>query len=103
LLITQGIGAVLLLGPGLFVASMLYGMHVRRTGTILPGIAIHITGDLAFLHRRVSDTVSLEPGRVDTLRRVLVFDDWGVTYDCICADVRSFGSHCCKPKGVDDC
>lgn len=45
--ITQGIEAVLLLGPGLFVASMLYGTLARRTGSLLPGIAIHVTGDLA--------------------------------------------------------
>ena len=45
--ITQGIGAVLLMGPGLFIASMLYGTLARRTGTILPGIAIHVLGDLA--------------------------------------------------------
>lgn len=48
--ITQGIGAVVLLGPGLFAASMLYGMLARRTGTILPGIAIHIVGDLAYTY-----------------------------------------------------
>ncbi len=48
--ITQGIGAVLFLGPGLFVASMLYGTLARRTGTILPGIAIHIAGDLAHVY-----------------------------------------------------
>lgn len=45
--ITQGLGAVLLLGPGMFVASMLYGTLARRTGTILPGMAIHVAGDLA--------------------------------------------------------
>jgi membrane protease YdiL (CAAX protease family) len=48
--ITQGIGAVLLLGPGLFAASMLYGMLAQRTGTILPGIAIHTIGDLAHVY-----------------------------------------------------
>ena len=48
--ITQGIGAVLLLGPGLFVAAMLYGILARRAGTILPGIAIHILGDLAHVY-----------------------------------------------------
>lgn len=48
--ITQGLGAVLLLGPGLFVASMLYGILARRTGTILPGIGIHILGDLAHVY-----------------------------------------------------
>jgi membrane protease YdiL (CAAX protease family) len=45
--VTHGIGAVLLLGPGMFVASMLYGTLARRTGTILPGIVIHALGDLA--------------------------------------------------------
>lgn len=45
--ITQGIGALLLLGPGLFIASMLFCMLARRTGTILPGMAIHVLGDLA--------------------------------------------------------
>ncbi len=48
--LTQGLGAVLLLGPGLFAASMLYGMLARRTGTILPGIAIHVMGDLAHVY-----------------------------------------------------
>lgn len=48
--ITQGLGAVLMLGPGLFVASLLYGMLARRTGTILPGIVIHIAGDLAYTY-----------------------------------------------------
>ena len=45
--ITQGIGAVLAIGPGMFIASMLYGTLARRMGTILPGIVIHVLGDLA--------------------------------------------------------
>jgi membrane protease YdiL (CAAX protease family) len=45
--ITQGMGAILVAGPGLFIASMLYGTLARRTGTILPGIVIHALGDLA--------------------------------------------------------
>lgn len=45
--ITQGVPALLVLGPGLFAASVLYGLLARRTGTILPGIAIHVVGDLA--------------------------------------------------------
>lgn len=45
--ITQGLGALLLLGPGLFVAALLYGLLARRTGTILPGMLIHVAGDLA--------------------------------------------------------
>jgi len=45
--LTQGAGAVLVMGPGLFIASMLYGILARRMGTILPGIVIHVLGDLA--------------------------------------------------------
>lgn len=45
--ITQGLGVVLAMGPGLFIASMLYGTLARRTGTILPGMLIHVLGDLA--------------------------------------------------------
>jgi membrane protease YdiL (CAAX protease family) len=45
--ITQGAGALLVMGPGLFIASMLYGTLAQRTGTILPGIALHVLGDLA--------------------------------------------------------
>ncbi len=48
--ITQGIGAVVLMGPGLFVASLLYGTLARRTGTILPGMVIHVLGDLAYVY-----------------------------------------------------
>ncbi len=48
--ITQGIGAVLLLGPGLFIASLLFGTLARRTGTILPGMALHVLGDLAYVY-----------------------------------------------------
>jgi membrane protease YdiL (CAAX protease family) len=45
--ITQGVGAVIALGPGLFVTSVLYGLLARRTGSILPGMLIHSAGDLA--------------------------------------------------------
>jgi len=45
--VTQGIGAILVMGPGMFIASMLYGSLARRTGTILPGILVHVLGDLA--------------------------------------------------------
>lgn len=48
--ITHGIRAVVLLGPGFFVASILYGVLARRTGTILPGMVIHILGDLAHVY-----------------------------------------------------
>ncbi|HEX6307742.1 MAG TPA: CPBP family intramembrane glutamic endopeptidase [Longimicrobiales bacterium] len=46
--ITQGLGAVLLLGPGLFAAAMLYGLLARKAGTILPGMLIHVLGDLSY-------------------------------------------------------
>lgn len=46
--ITHGLPTLLLLGPGFFAASMLYGHLARRTGTILPGIAIHVIGDLSY-------------------------------------------------------
>jgi membrane protease YdiL (CAAX protease family) len=45
--LTHGIAAVVMLGPGMFVASMLYGTLARRTGTILPGMVLHVLGDLA--------------------------------------------------------
>lgn len=45
--LVQGVEAVLVLGPGLFAASMLYGHLARQTGTILPGMFIHVLGDLA--------------------------------------------------------
>lgn len=45
--ITHGIGTLLVMAPGLFIASMLYGTLARRTGTILPGMIIHILGDLS--------------------------------------------------------
>jgi membrane protease YdiL (CAAX protease family) len=48
--VTQGVGAVLLLGPGLFIASVLFGVLARRTGTILPGIVLHVLGDLASVY-----------------------------------------------------
>jgi membrane protease YdiL (CAAX protease family) len=48
--ITHGIGTVIILGPGFFAAAMLYGLLARRTGTILPGIVIHMLGDLAHVY-----------------------------------------------------
>lgn len=44
--LTQGIGAVVMLGPGLFIAAMLYGALARGLGTIAPGIVLHVLGDL---------------------------------------------------------
>jgi membrane protease YdiL (CAAX protease family) len=46
--LTQGLTALVVLAPGLFAASMLYGALAQRTGTILPGMLIHVAGDLAY-------------------------------------------------------
>lgn len=48
--ITHGLGTVIVLGPGMFAASMLYGYLALRTGTILPGICIHVLGDLSYTY-----------------------------------------------------
>jgi membrane protease YdiL (CAAX protease family) len=46
--ITHGVTAVLLLGPGFFVASLLYGILAQRTGSIIPGMVIHVAADLSY-------------------------------------------------------
>lgn len=48
--ITHGLDAVLLLGPGIFAASMLYGHLALRTGTIVPGMCVHVIGDLTYTY-----------------------------------------------------
>lgn len=45
---THGLVALVLMAPGYFAVSYLYGLLAWRTGSILPGIALHVTGD--FLH-----------------------------------------------------
>jgi membrane protease YdiL (CAAX protease family) len=47
---THGLGTVIVLGPGIFAASMLYGHLARRTGTIVPGIFIHVVGDMTYTY-----------------------------------------------------
>jgi membrane protease YdiL (CAAX protease family) len=46
----HGWQALLLLGPGLLIASALYGMLAYHTGSILPGMAAHAAGDMAFTY-----------------------------------------------------
>ena len=46
--LTHGLGAVLVLGPGFFVVSLLYGSLAQRTGSILPGMIIHVAADLSY-------------------------------------------------------
>lgn len=48
--LTHGLGTVIVLGPGIFVASMLYGHLALRTGTILPGMCLHVMGDLTYTY-----------------------------------------------------
>ena len=39
---------LVLLGPGIFIASILYGLLAYHTGSIVPGMAVHFLGDLSF-------------------------------------------------------
>ena len=43
----HGLESLLLVGPGIFVASVLYGVLAVRTGTVIPGMILHTLGDLA--------------------------------------------------------
>ena len=43
----HGLGTLLLVGPGFFVVSVLYGVIALRTGTVIPGMLLHTLGDLA--------------------------------------------------------
>ena len=47
---TQGLGTLLVMGPGLFAAGALYGMLAWHTGSILPGMIVHVLSDLAFYY-----------------------------------------------------
>lgn len=46
--VTHGVVPMLVMAPGYFLAAVLYGVLAWRTGSILPGMALHATGD--FLH-----------------------------------------------------
>ena len=46
----HGLGTLLVLGPGIFVASWLYGWLAWRTGSIVPGMVIHSLGDFAYTY-----------------------------------------------------
>lgn len=43
--LTHGLQALLIMAPGYIMASILYGLLAYRTGSILPGMAIHVLGD----------------------------------------------------------
>ena len=46
----HGLGTLLLVAPGFFVVSVLYGVLALRTGTIVPGMVLHTLGDLAYTY-----------------------------------------------------
>lgn len=45
--ITHGWEALLIMAPGYLFAGVLFGLLAWRTGSILPGIVLHVTGDAA--------------------------------------------------------
>jgi membrane protease YdiL (CAAX protease family) len=45
---TQGPVYFLTFAPGIFVVSLLYGHLALKSGSILPGMALHILGDVAY-------------------------------------------------------
>lgn len=45
--ITHGLEALLIMAPGYIMASVLYGLLAYRTGSILPGMVLHVLGDAA--------------------------------------------------------
>jgi membrane protease YdiL (CAAX protease family) len=47
---THGLTYLLTLGPGIFLASAVYGHLALKSGSILPGMALHFAGDLAFAY-----------------------------------------------------
>jgi membrane protease YdiL (CAAX protease family) len=44
----HGLETLIFLGPGIFIAGIVYGLLARHTGSILPGMLVHFLGDLAF-------------------------------------------------------
>lgn len=48
--VTQGLTYFLTFAPGIFVASVIYGHLAQKSGSILPGMALHIGGDAAYAY-----------------------------------------------------
>lgn len=46
----HGLHTLLLLGPGIFIAGVIYGLLARHTGSILPGMLAHFLGDLSYTY-----------------------------------------------------
>jgi len=47
---SQGLTYLLTFGPGIFLASALYGHLALKSGSILPGMTLHFAGDLAYAY-----------------------------------------------------
>jgi membrane protease YdiL (CAAX protease family) len=47
---THGLAYLLAVAPGFFLASMIYGYLALKSGSILPGMALHFAGDLAYAY-----------------------------------------------------
>jgi membrane protease YdiL (CAAX protease family) len=47
---THGLSYLLAVAPGFFLASVVYGYLAQKSGSILPGMALHFAGDLAFAY-----------------------------------------------------
>jgi membrane protease YdiL (CAAX protease family) len=45
---THGLAYLAVVAPGFFLASVVYGYLALKSGSILPGMALHFAGDLAF-------------------------------------------------------
>jgi CAAX protease family protein len=46
----HGLEHLLFLGPGIFVAGVVYGLLAYHSGSILPGMVVHFLGDLSFTY-----------------------------------------------------
>jgi membrane protease YdiL (CAAX protease family) len=47
---SQGLTYLLTFAPGIFLASVVYGHLALKSGSILPGMALHVAGDLAYAY-----------------------------------------------------
>jgi membrane protease YdiL (CAAX protease family) len=45
---THGLAYLIAVAPGFYLASVVYGYLALKSGSILPGMALHFAGDLAF-------------------------------------------------------
>ncbi len=46
--VSHGLAYLLAVAPGFFLASLVYGYLALKSGSILPGMALHVAGDLAY-------------------------------------------------------